>query len=454
MPAAFRTNDAGHLEIDGCDVVALAEEFGAPLWVISESTVRDNYRRLRDAFRRVYEATDVLYATKANPQPAIIAAVLAEGALVDAVTLGHLKLILRAGGTPDRIVFNGNSKTEEELHFALDNRVAVINVDSLEEMQLIAGLQPVTATVPQQVCLRIAVDNTRLMAEDPILAKSDWLGKFGMDPADALAAAEIALAHPGIALAGLHNHLGFSAYGTPYTPQLDVVRHERCVEQTLDVARSIREEHGHRLAILNMGGGYRVGNPAGYGPGALTEFPTAEDYAMAVAGTARELCAEWDLGTPRLILEAGGYLVTDAVALLARVGVKKTRRAGGETREWASIENTSGYHFVRRLMFRFHHEVVVANRMNDAADTRVSISGPICADDDVADEALLPALRRGDLIAVLDNGSYCEAVTSDYCAVPIPPAVMVSEGRSALTRKRETADDIVARFDVPEWLTT
>ena len=70
---------------------------------------------------------------------------LDEGALVDAVTLGHLKLILRAGGTPDRIVFNGNSKTEEELRFALDRRIAVINVDSLEEMELIAALQPRTA---------------------------------------------------------------------------------------------------------------------------------------------------------------------------------------------------------------------------------------------------------------------------------------------------------------------
>ena len=452
MPDAFRTNDAGHLEIDGCDVVELADRFGAPLWVISESTVRANYRRLRDAFRRVYEATDVLYATKANPQPAIIAAVLDEGALVDAVTLGHLKLILRAGGTPDRIVFNGNSKTEEELRFALDRRVRVINVDSLEELELIAALQPRTAE-PQPVCLRIAVDNTRLMEEDPELAKSDWLGKFGMDPGDALEAAALALEHPGLELAGLHNHLGFSAYGTPYTPRLDVVRHERCVEQTLEVAKAIREQHDHRLAILNMGGGYRVGNPEGYGPGRLTEFPSAEDYAMAIGGTAKELCAEWDLGTPRLILEAGGYLVSDAIALLARVGVRKTRRAGGDTREWASIENTSAYHFVRRLMFRFHHEVVVANRMHDEADTPVSISGPICADDDVADEALLPALRRGDLIAILDNGSYCEAVTSDYCAVPIPPSVMVSDGRAALTRRRETADDIVARFDVPEWLT-
>ena len=67
MPAAFRTNDAGHLEIDGCDVVSLAEEFGAPLWVISESTVRDNYRRLRDAFQRVYPATDVLVRHEGQP---------------------------------------------------------------------------------------------------------------------------------------------------------------------------------------------------------------------------------------------------------------------------------------------------------------------------------------------------------------------------------------------------
>lgn len=452
MPAAFRTNDAGHLEIDGRDAVELADEFGAPLWVISESTIRANYRRLRDAFHRIYPGTEVLYATKANPQPAIIAAVLEEGAMVDAVTLGHLKLILRAGGTPDRIVFNGNAKTDEELRFALDHRVGVINVDSLDEMERLAELQPRSAA-PQPVCLRVAVDNARLLAEDPLLAKADWLGKFGMDPEDARAAAAVALSHPGIELAGLHNHLGFSAYGTPYSSELDVRRHERCVEQTLEVARSIREDHDHRLAILNMGGGYRVGNPAGYGPGALTDFPTADDYAMAVAGTAKELCAEWDLGQPRLILEAGGYLVTDAVALLARVGMKKVRRAGGEERAWASIENTSGYHFVRRLMFRFHHEVVVANRMRDEADTRVSISGPICADDDVASDMLLPELRRGDLLAILDNGSYCEAVTSDYCAVPIPPSVMVSNGRAALTRRRETADDIVARFDVPEWLT-
>jgi diaminopimelate decarboxylase len=103
-------------------------------------------------------------------------------------------------------------------------------------------------------------------------------------------------------------------------------------------------------------------------------------------------------------------------------------------------------------MYGFHHQVVVASRMHDRPDGPVSIAGPVCTDDDVAIDAPLPRLRRGDLLAVLDNGSYCEAITTDYCAVPIPAAVMVSAGRSALTRKRETVDDLVAWFDVPTWL--
>jgi diaminopimelate decarboxylase len=452
MSEAFRTNDAGHLEVDGCDAVELAEQFGAPLWVISESTIRANYRRLSDAFRRVYAPTQVCYASKANPEPAIIRVASQEGALVDAVTLGHLALILRAGYDPARIIFNGNSKTERELRFALDHGIGVINVDSLEEMELLAEVAPRASERRQAVCMRIALDNSRLIAEDPELAKFEWLGKFGMDAADALAAAEIALEHPGIEMAGFHNHLGFTVYGTKYTPALDVTRHQRSAEQTLEVARDLFDEHGVQPRILNMGGGYRVGNPGGYGPGRLTDFPSAGDYAHALGGTVREACTEWGLGEPQLILEAGGYLVTDAVCLLARVGFRKLRSAGGQERRWVYIEDTSGYHFVRRLMFRFHHEVVVANRMGDEAAERVSIAGPICADDDVAEEVLLPELRRGDLIAVLDNGSYCEAVTSDYCAVPIPAAVMVSDGRAAVTRRRETVEDIVARFDVPAWL--
>ena len=452
MPAAFETTDSGHLEIDGCDVVDLVAEHGAPLWVISEATIRANYRRLRDAFRRVHADTTVLFATKANPEPAIIRVALSEGAMVDAVTLGHLRLIERAGGGLEQVVFNGNSKTEAELRYALDGGIGMINVDSLAEMQLIAELAPAAGSDRlQPVCLRVAFDNTRVAGDDPELAGYEHLGKFGMDSDDVLAAAEIARGHPGIELAGLHNHIGYPGYGATYSPELDLQRHVAYLTQTLEVARTLSDQ-GSALRVLNVGGGYRVGNPAGFGPGRPTEFPTADEYAEAIAGCVRDQCAEWGLGSPELILEAGGYLVSDAVALVARVGGSKTRRSGGEQRDWIFLEDTSSYHFVRRTMYGFHHQVVAANRMHDSPEGPFSISGPVCTDDDVAIDAPLPRLRRGDLLAVLDNGSYCEAITTDYCAVPIPAAVMVSRGRSSVTRKRETVEDLVGRFDIPAWL--
>ena len=301
------------------------------------------------------------------------------------------------------------------------------------------------------MCLRVAVDGARLAAHDRELAASEWLGKFGMDRTDLLAAAEIARSHPGIELAGLHNHLGYPGYGDTYTPALDLERHTLYVLETLEIARELHDL-GDTLRVLNLGGGYRVGNPEGFGPGRQRAFPTADEYASAIAGTVARVCEEWSLGTPELILEAGGYLVSDAVVLVGRVGLSKSRRSGADVRRWAFLEDTSSYHFVRRLIYGFYHHAVIANRMEEPPAGPVSIAGPICADDDVVLDVALPAPRRGDLVAVLDNGSYCEAITTDYCAVPIPAAVMVSDGRSAITRRRETVDDLVARFDVPGWL--
>src|SRR6266571_4313610 len=138
----IHVSQEGRLDIDGCDAAGLAKEFGTPLWVISEGTIRENYHRLRAAFERQYPNMRVVYASKANPEPAILRILKLEGALVDAVTMGHIQLILKAGYQPRDIVFNGNGKTLDELRWALANRIGFINVDSLEEMEAIARLQP------------------------------------------------------------------------------------------------------------------------------------------------------------------------------------------------------------------------------------------------------------------------------------------------------------------------
>jgi len=413
-------NEEGHLEIDGCDSADLIAKFGAPLWVISERTIRHNYRTLRDAFRHFYPKTHVAYASKANPQPAIVRIAHLEGAKIDAVTMGHLRLLSEAGVAPKDIIFNGNSKTSDELRWALTNGVGLVNIDSLAELELLSRLAPVDGE-PLDVCLRLASDDTR-HADDAKFAEHKAHAKFGMDSDDALSAADLVLEHPGIRLVGLHHHLGWTAYGVPYSVELDLMRHTRAVEQVLEFASLLASSRNVVVSVLNFGGGFRVGRPEGFGPAGIAECPPVDDYARAVAGRVAELLSAYGLGEPTLMLEAGGYLVADAGVLLAEVGLSKRRVSAFGSRRWIFLENTSSYHFVRRLIYGFEHHLVPATRMRDRPAGVFSVAGPVCADDNIGLDVPLPDLKAGDILAVLDQGAYCEAVSSDYCSVPVPAA--------------------------------
>lgn len=446
-----RANDAGHLEIDGCDALDLAHEYGTPLWVLSEGTIRENARTLLAAFEAEYGRTRLVYASKANPEPAVIRIAWLEGALVDVVTMGHIELALAAGVPPSALVFNGNSKTQAELRWAAEHGIAYVNVDSLEELEALAAVAHGGEDM-LRICVRLALDERPFARDDPAFA-AHWRGaKFGMDEGEALEAAELAHAHPHLELAGLHQHFGWPVYGTPYDPALDLERHVAALEQAVDFALRLRDAHGAALRVINLGGGYRIARAHGVGPGAITEAPTAEEYAAAIGGRLRELDHEHGLGEPQLLLEPGGYLVSDAAVLLASVGVRKRRRAGDGTVDWVFLENTSSYHFVRRLMFDFRHHVVAAGKLREPTASPVSLAGPICTDDNVALDVALPDLGRGDVVAVLDQGAYCESVTSDYCAVPIPAAVLACDGRAEVIRRRVQPGEIAAPFAVPAWL--
>lgn len=438
--------ERGHLAIDGCDAVELAERFGTPLWVISERAIRDNVARLREAFARVHAATRVVYASKANPEPAVVRVATDAGAWVDGVTMGHLRLLERAGVPPSAIVLNGNAKTAEELRWALGRRIAHVNVDSPAEVQTLASLQPPDAA-PVAVCLRLATDPGRHAHDDPAFAEDERGSKFGMTEPELLDAARVVHEHPGLELAGVHNHVGFPAYGIPYSAELDLRRHQRAAEQTCAVAARLRSD-GYAIRTVNLGGGFRVPKAHGFGPGGITDIPPVDAYAEALG----EVVRRHGLDDVELLLEAGGYVVADAVVLLATVLQRKPASDGGD--DWVFVRDTSAYHFVRALMYGFRHHVLAASRMDVEPAERVRLAGPVCTTDSLAEGVLLPRLEPGDVVAVLDQGAYCEAVTSDYCAIPIPAAVLASDGRAEVTRRRETVDDIAARFEVPSWLGT
>jgi diaminopimelate decarboxylase len=432
----------GWLHCEDWSIQDLGEEFGLPLWVTSAAQIRRNASVLSDALRARYENSEVIYASKANPQPALFALMSEIGLGVDVVTMGHIRLAIAGHIRPEQVIFNGNAKTLSELAWAIQNRVRCINIDSLPEFHRIIHVAS-TATSPVRVCLRLATETDR-HADDPEIAAKEP-GKFGMTRAEALEAVAIARSHPKIHVVGLHHHFGF----TGASAQVTLDRHRNFVRQLVDVAREVEALSGRPIEILNIGGGLRKGRETGFGPGRQMSFPTVEEYAGSTAGEMRRLLNDNPLAsTPRLIVEAGGYLVADATVLLAAVCFEKPA-SGSSGSRWIFLENTSAYHFVRRLMFDFYHEVRVASPLRAGQPSAANVAGPICTDDDIARGSMLPPVMPGDIIAVMDQGAYCEAITSDYCAVPIPAAVMLKGEKVLITRQRTTWDDLASVFPDP-----
>jgi diaminopimelate decarboxylase len=314
-------------------------------------------------------------------------------------------------------------------------------------MELVAELQPRDAP-PADLSLRLALDPA-LFADDADFARYWTASKFGMDERDALAAARIAHHHPGLRLTGLHSHVGFSANYADYSPAQDLERHRRAAAQTVRFARTLAELVGVRVSRINFGGGFRVGRPEGFGPGRPQDFPSIAAYAQAVAAELAHLPA--DLGQPELLVEPGGYIVSDAVLLLGQVGLSKVAGRGNDAVRWVFLDNTTAYHFVRRMSSNFYHHVLPVQRRPGAV-TPCHLAGPACSVDSIATHMPLPPLERGDVLAILDQGSYCEAISTDFCAIPIPGAVLVCDGEIDVVKRTETVEDISARYFIPNRL--
>ena len=440
---------SGALAIDGCDVMEIIAEYGAPVWVISDSTIRSNLDDMNAEFAHHYPSVRVLYASKANMEPAVLQIVREAGAGLDVVTAGQIHLATVAGFEPADLVFNGNSKTLAELSWAIVNGIGMINVDSLDELD---ALIEMTAEHERHVdvAFRLALDPADFEADDPIHATQLRESKFGMPRADVLVAARRTVGSRWLSVIGVHSHLGFTAYGNvPYSHGFELDRRRRQVRQVMSLVESLQAELGIQATVINLGGGFRRGRPEGYGPARLRSFAPIDQVAQAIAEEIRSACAKQGLPLPLLMLEAGGYVVSDAVVFLAKVGFTKTIVHGDQGRDWAFLEDTSAYHFVRRLLADFYHHPLLANRPHVPPAGRITIAGATCAEDSVATDVPFPSVVRGDVVALLDQGAYAESISSDYCAIPLPAVVLARDGQALLIRRRTNPTELASQFFLP-----
>ena len=408
-----------HLHVGGVDTVALAEEHGTPLYVTNEDRLRENYRRFAAAF----PDTAVFFAAKSNNSLVVQKILAREGAGADAFSDGEIYLARLAGIPPGKILFTGNSKTDAELQYAVDAGV-MVSVDSRDEL---LALSRIASAAGKEVEIAFRVNPDVSARSHPKLATGLKKSKFGIPREQIVGVYREAKKLPGVRPAGIHCHIGSQILETaPYV---------ETTEKMMDLVEAICGFVD--LAWVDLGGGFGIP----YEKGAKT--PTPKDWANAILPVFRKRCKRLGI-RPELHLEPGRYIVADTTVLLMRVNAVKKAFAH-------FVATDAGFNtLIRPAMYDAYHEAVVANRADAAPADTYTIVGPVCESGDIlAADRRLPAIKKDDLVALLDAGAYGFCMSSQYVGRPRCAEVLVHGGRAELIRKRETYDDLLQNQIVP-----
>lgn len=428
------TDEKGHLAIDGMDTVALAHEYGTPLYVFSEKRIRENYLGYLKAFTSNYPQTEIFYALKANPLLAICKILLNEGAGLEAGGPGELYIARLLGTSPEKIVFNGNNKSRQELRTAIDLGI-IINIDSIYEMEAI-NEEAQKAGKKANISIRVSPDvPPGIEGTRPELWTGLRKSKFGVDIESGLAykAYKRSLNMDSIEVLGIHTHIG--------SPVEETRPYGIAAERIMEFAALLKSKLDIELELINMGGGFNI--PFRH----KGDLPTAEEYAKVITSTIKNKIREYDLAEPKLLLEPGGAIVGDAAILLLKVGmVKETPGLA----KWTAVDGGANV-ILRASQGWYHYQIVAANKMNFKPTEKVNIAGPLCYSGDViARNRMLPALAEGDILAALEAGAY--TFTYEFHgggSHPLPAVILISNKGDEVIRRRETLSDIIGKDVLP-----
>ena len=426
FPLTAEVSAQGHLLIGGCDVVDLAEEFGTPLYLFDESTLRHKCHELKDAFCKYHPDTLVIYASKAFLNRALALIFKEEGLGLDVVSEGELNIAHSVDFPLDKVYLHGNNKTAEELNLGLDWGVGRIVVDNFYELELLDRLAGERG-ISQNILLRLTPGIDAHTHQYTTTGTIESKFGFPLATGQAEEALNQALSASNLNLLGLHFHLG--------SPVPEVRTYDLAIEIVLHFAREMGQKFGFDLGEFDIGGGFAI-------PYTLdSKVPTIVDYARVITGTLNNLISGLGLRRPRLIIEPGRAIVGQAGVALYKVGAIKEIPG---IKKYVCVDGGISDN-IRPALYGAKYEALVANKALKAESEVVTIAGKLCeAGDILVKDTSLATAHPGDIIAIPVCGAYSIPMASNYNAMSRPAIVMVKEGRARLIRRRETYQDLMS----------
>lgn len=413
-------------EIDGIKVKDLVEEYGSPLYVVSESNIRERVQRFWRAFQNRYSPVVIAYSYKTNYLAGICAITHQEGAWAEVVSGFEYEIAQSLGVNGEHIIFNGPYKRDEELLVAINNN-SLINADSLEEIGRIAKIGR-----ERQKRIPIGIRVNIQLGEVP------W-SRFGfnLESGEALDACKFASNTGTIEIQGLHIHLG--------TNITDTELYSKATELILSFAQTLENEMGCTIKYIDLGGGFACQDAP-----PLTVFP--EDWVVpSIDEYAESICSPLDRAVqntknkPTLILEPGRAIVSESVLLLTRI-VSKKNHAGS-----TSIVVDAGVNLLPSAYYLKHR---IESIRDDGSNSKipVDIYGPLCMQVDVLRVGVgLPNPQIGDILIIHSAGAYSISHSIQF-AQPRPGVILIHDGISEYIKLPEREEQIRALEQLPTHL--
>lgn len=423
----LNVNEKGHLTIGGCDTLELAKEFGTPLYVMDEATIRNTCKSYVNSIKTHYDGKGLpMYASKALSCKALVQLADSENMGLDVVSGGEIYTAMKANFPPEKIQFHGNNKTEAELRMALDYNIGKIIVDNLYELELLNKIANEKNKVVK-ISMRIKPGIDAHTHNFIMTGQIDSKFGFALETGEAMAAVKESLKLSNVDLTELHCHIGSQIF--------DIDPFVKAAEVMMDFIGQIKRETGHLVTELNLGGGYGIkytenDNPVPY-----------DNYMAAVSKAVKAKAAENDVPVPFIYMEPGRSVVGEAGITLYTVGGRKEIP---NVRTYVSVDGGMTDN-IRYALYESEYTVVNAGKADQEPNEKVTVAGKCCESGDlIQKDAPVADVQVGDTLAVLSTGAYNYSMASNYNRNPRPAIVMVKDGKARLIVKRESYDDLVA----------
>lgn len=419
-------NEKGRLTIGGADAVEIAKEYGTPVIVYDENSIRRNCRAFVDSIKKYYpEGGRVLYASKAFSCKEMCRIMNEENLGLDVVSGGEIYTALSAGFPPEKMYFHGNNKSPRELEYALKNGVGRIIADNPEELELLSDISSklgVKANVYMRIKPGIDAHTHNFIRTGQIDSKFG----FALETGEALECAKIALSRKNINLSGFHCHIGSQIF--------DVEPFVHAAKVMMKFIKDVKDATGAAVGELDLGGGFGIKyleteNPAGFG-----------DYMKPVSDAVKEAAKEYDIPVPFILIEPGRSIAgAEAVTLYTVGAVKKIPNV----RTYVSIDGGMTDN-PRYILYQSEYTALIANKAGEPRDMTATVAGKCCESGDLIGENMpIQTPEKGDILAVLSTGAYNYSMASNYNRFPRPAVLMVKDGNVRTVIKRETYEDLV-----------